>query len=375
MGRQATQILQKGDDNGNGMIIKLTLRSGRDIYGFATRNSYGDDWDLGPTWNYLIKSDRALLLDTGARGRGRELLEMVEHVGVSAKSIDLILVSHGHEDHDGGLFEVSGVTGSDIVVNNVYERLIRIYPTKAPSSERKKFSASCWHCPMPKSVTDEHCLEYQAERSNLKVTEVTKSGFNLIEGVSIHHVPGHSPDSVVILVEEEVALVGDTVLPDITPHPTCEKDFEVVKNVLPPGYCDAKELFGLRAYIRSIKWLRTVGASPKGIIFLPGHRLFFGKLWGNLDLVRRVTELIEHHVQRCCDLLSIIEEKPKTAIEIAREYFERRLLRGFGLHLAIQEVLSHCELLSLSGDVVLDSAGRICATGETNFESLIEEIT
>jgi len=61
----------------------------------------------------------------------------------------------------------------------------------------------------------------------------------------------------------------------------------------------------------------------------------------------------------------------KTAEEIAREHFEPRLLKGMGIRLAINEVLSHSELLQVSGDVLRLEDGRIAATGSSGFETLI----
>ena len=67
-------IIQEGDKSGNGLIIKLKLSSGRDIYGMATKNSYSGEWDLGPTWNYFIDGEKPFLFDAGRRGMGKKLL-------------------------------------------------------------------------------------------------------------------------------------------------------------------------------------------------------------------------------------------------------------------------------------------------------------
>ena len=49
------EILQRGDPNGNQWILRLPLPSGQTLFGLATENIYGGDWDLGPTWNYIVK--------------------------------------------------------------------------------------------------------------------------------------------------------------------------------------------------------------------------------------------------------------------------------------------------------------------------------
>ena len=80
-------VIQPGDSSGNDMIVRITLSSGRHIYGFATANLYGGDWDIGPTWNYLVTGDRPFLVDTGRRGQGPQLLKMMEAVAASADKI------------------------------------------------------------------------------------------------------------------------------------------------------------------------------------------------------------------------------------------------------------------------------------------------
>ena len=80
-------VIQRGDSSGNDMIVRITLSSGRHIYGFATANLYGGDWDIGPTWNYLVTGDRPFLVDTGRRGQGPQLLKMMEEAAASADKI------------------------------------------------------------------------------------------------------------------------------------------------------------------------------------------------------------------------------------------------------------------------------------------------
>ncbi|NIR15687.1 MAG: hypothetical protein GWN86_17875, partial [Desulfobacterales bacterium] len=53
--------------------------------------------------------------------------------------------------------------------------------------------------------------------------------------------------------------MGDTILPGITPVPSREAFFLDVKKVLEPEYTSAQSLYGLTAYIKSLKRLRGVG--------------------------------------------------------------------------------------------------------------------
>ena len=367
------KILKAGDELGNEMIIKLSLPSGREIFGFGTKTLVTGDWALGPTWCYYVRSAPPFLLDCGwPKWGGPSLLAMMQRVGIGHQDIDRILISHGHEDHDGGLFEVVKATGLKAAAHPVYKRLIRYYPDTAPPGAIVEFPAGCWDCSMPRSHSDQYCIAYLKQRAVLDehIEEITQFGAPIYDDVTIHHLPGHSPESIAVQIGEEAILVGDNILPQISPHPTLEFHYEKVQGVIGSSYERADQIYGLRAYLRSLKKLVEIGRKYPNMVVLPSHRLFYKNVWSELSLIDRTEELIEHHIQRCADLLDVLKEGPQTAREIALNYFEPKLLEGFGIFMAIREVLSHCELLTSSGDVIVEG-DRFTRTGATGFESLI----
>ena len=107
---QYAEIIQKGDDNGNEMTVRFRLPSGLEIFGLPTKNFYGGHWDLGPTWNYAVLADRPFLVDAGRFGQGLRLLDMMKNAGIQAEDLEFVLISHSHEDHDGGLAELVNST-------------------------------------------------------------------------------------------------------------------------------------------------------------------------------------------------------------------------------------------------------------------------
>jgi hypothetical protein len=102
--------------------------------------------------------------------------------------------------------------------------------------------------------------------------------------------------------------------------------------------------------------------------------LFYNNHWNEIDLRLRINELIEHHIERCADILRILKKGPSTAREIAAEHFEEHLLKGVGVMMAENEVLSHCELLCASNDLVSAGDKGFAATGSSHFESLIQSL-
>lgn len=367
-------VIQPGDDSGNGMIIRIPFPSGVEIIGLATKNTYGGDWDFGPTWNYVVLADKTFLLDTGRVGMGSTVIKMLESAHVSREDLDFIVVSHSHEDHDGGLYIVARSTGAPVKAHRIYEILIRFHPDKAPADVRKDFPASCWHCFMPESFSDQQCLDYHRGRTRLEIETIGDGKGKLSETVQTFHVPGHSPDALAILVGDEAILVGDTVLPEITPFPTREAFSDQVREILPPGYTSPDSVYGLRAYIRSLKKLQRIGERFPEALVLPAHRLFYNDHWNGIDLRTRIAEIIDHHILRCADILKILNNGPKTAREIAVEHFSASSLEGIGMLMAENEIFSHCELLDVAGDVRLAEDERFVLTGNENFESTIQSL-
>lgn len=368
------EVVRHGDDNGNGMIVKVRLASGRDIVGLATKNVYGGAWDVGPTWNYILAGDRLLLIDTGRRGMGGTLLDMIEEVGFSPNDLASVVLSHGHEDHDGGLAELIRRVGVQAYAHQVYGMLNRVDPGKAPAKDKAKIPAACWHCPMPAWFAQKFCPEYHDDRKNLTVLPLDDLQNTPDKGIRFLHVPGHSPDAIAILVDGEALLVGDTLLPDITPHPTREHVFEMTKGMLSGEYVEAQQLYGLRAYLRSLATIRALARDHHVAVMFPGHRLFHRGVWNRLDPAERVEELFAHHIQRCSDILDLLRDGPRSAEEIARNHFEPHLLEGFGINMAVNEILSHCELMEITGDVASVENGKFVPIGNQRFESFIEGV-
>jgi glyoxylase-like metal-dependent hydrolase (beta-lactamase superfamily II) len=368
-------VIRHGDENGNGMIARFRLSSGREIFGCATKNVYGGAWDVGPTWNYLVAGEKPFLVDSGRRGMGQPLLEMIATVGFGPGDLAGVVLSHGHEDHDGGLYQLISQTHIQVYAHKVYGLLNRVDRSMAPAQDKLDMPASCWHCPMPDWFAKELCPEYHSERSALTISPIECSQHPFGNRIQVIHAPGHCPDALTILVDNEAVLVGDTILPDISPFPTREQYFDLTRGMLAGHYLEAQQLYGLRSYLRSLTMLKNVAREQKRTVLLPGHRLFYRDEWNLLDLAARVDELFAHHIQRCSDILDLLANGPRAAEDIARKYFEPRLLEGFGINMAINEILSHLELMEITGDVEPVDNGRFAVTGNGKLESFVGELS
>lgn len=357
------------------MIVKFQLPSGLEIISLPTENFYGGHWDLGPTWNYVVLADRPFLVDTGKFGQGQKLIDMMAAAGIKASDLEFVLISHSHEDHDGGLAELVDSTQVRIKAHTIYNRLIRTYPRMAPEDEKRNFPAKCWHCLLPESFYTQNCLDYHGVLQNLQVDSIESNSCSLGTDIETRYLPGHSPDCLAVFLGHDAVIVGDIVLPDITPWPTCEKLYNDVAEVLQPEYMEPSVLFGLQSYLQSLGSLKQITQENPDILVLPAHRLYYNALWQHVKLADRIDELIEHHIQRAGAIIEIMNSGPKSAEEIARIYFDERLLKGFGSLMAVNEIVSHCELMIRSGDLVIQDDSQYMAAGSTHFEAYIHSIS
>src|SRR4030042_3714319 len=108
-------VIARGKDNGEGMVIHYKTSKGTNIFGLGMPNMYATaDWDLGPTWCYLILGQKTTLIDTGRFGNFEFLKTLLNSIGKKLSDIDRIIITHSHEDHDGNLAEVLSSTRAEL---------------------------------------------------------------------------------------------------------------------------------------------------------------------------------------------------------------------------------------------------------------------
>jgi glyoxylase-like metal-dependent hydrolase (beta-lactamase superfamily II) len=207
------------------------------------------------------------------------------------------------------------------------------------------------------------------------VVERINDGQSLLgSDIQTLHLPGHSPDCLAVVLGTEAVIVGDIVLPDISPWPTCEAMFDEIAEVIDSQYSRADAIFGLQRYLKSLKKLEQIGRQYPDILVLPANRLYYSGRWNGFMLADRVSQLIQHHIDRSAAILEILNRGPLTGKDIAKEHFDEKLLEGFGSLMAANEIVSHCELLIKSGDVTAVENSRYFVTGSTNFERYISNL-
>jgi len=367
------EIIISGKPNGEGMVVRYQTVRGTDIFGMGIPNIYlNAGWDLGPTWCYLIVGRKTSLIDTGRFGNYAVLESMLKSMDRVFSDIDRIILTHSHEDHDGNIAEIFPSIQGELWAHSIYRQMISYHSGITDGARHPELPGSCRQCIMPEKIYS-HCLQYHRERSLLHVDfAIDRDPRPAGDSLSFIFTPGHSPDAICVGLEDEVIFTGDTVLPDITPHPTLSNTFEVNRRILPEGCNDENTVYGLINYMKSLHKLSHLAPQPMAIF--PGHRLFYNDHFNLMDSLRgRAREIIQFHIERCRDILRILDSQPKGLDEIVFEHFSAPSLAGIGKLMARDEVMAHVEVMEKCGDVcwVGENRDRVQRSGSGNFLEVI----
>jgi len=362
-------IVLHGKNNGEGMVVRYRTAKGAIIFGLAIPNIYDNaDWDLGPTWCYLIPGEKTTLVDTGRLGNFEVFGNLLAATGKEFSDIGRIIVTHSHEDHDGNLAPIMAASGAELWAHPVYHQMISYHPDVKDGAIHPEMPGSCRLCQMPESFY-RHCLPYHQQRNALKVNGVVDDNMTTDGDLRFIFTPGHSADSICVVLGDEVIFTGDTILPDITPHPSLAYTFDVNRRILPEQYRQENAVYGLRNYLKSLQKLAHVTGQPFPATF-PAHRLFYGGQFNIIhSSVERAREIVQFHIDRCRDMRDIIARQPAKVEEIAHQYFAASLLAGSGKHMAYNEVRAHLEIMEECSDIrwVGQNHDLAQATGTRNF--------
>ena len=364
------EILKQGDDSGNRMVLKYTAPSGAPVWALGIPQAW--ETPLGPTWCYVVEGEQLTVIDPGCHGSEQYLSEGLEYLGYSLGAVQRIVVTHGHMDHDGGCLSVVRASGAELWAHEVYGSLLLADRWEREMSWRQQVSG---FEAFENSETVDRVKEHHRRTLELTLDRPVTDGLHS-DGLTYYYTPGHSPDELCILFDR-VMFTGDHVLPQITPHPSVGRSYASFRSNLPEHYRSDNRIYGLKVMLRS---LLRVAALGDGIAVLPAHRAYHRGRF-NLVGLERATEIVDHHVNRCHNLIGILKLGPRDLVSLTRDHFAHRELADSNFFLALTEVMSHVELLMETGDVSIDggfgageSGGSVQWNGTETFPEFIEEL-
>lgn len=192
----------------------------------------------------IIKDNAAILVDTGKTSSFKTLSANINSTNISIDDISFIVLTHTHFDHCQSAKKIKEKSDCKIVVSKAAEDSIRNGYTKLPDGTfptTKVIAQIGRLIGKRKFGYEPFCPDiFVNGDSDIKIGN---SDINVIETI------GHSFDSVSVLVDNEIAIVGDAM-------------FGIFNNSVFPPYSDD--------VLRMIEsWYKLLNTDCR--IFLPGH--------------------------------------------------------------------------------------------------------
>lgn len=146
---------------------------------------------------YLIERDHhSVLIDTGMGKGARKIIDTIKS-NCSDKPLKGIIITHAHQDHLGGLETLGQLYGSSVIAHkneSDYIMKVKKIPTREGFTGRM-FSVFSTFFPISGYTVDQSVVNYE-----------------VIFGLKVFHVPGHTPGNIALEdIETNALFCGDTI--------------------------------------------------------------------------------------------------------------------------------------------------------------------
>lgn len=160
--------------------------------------------------SFLIVGDSStlVLVDAGNPGDGEKIAGKVREMGYRPEDISIILLTHGHRDHIGGIKILKEITGAEILIHENEAKVLEkgIEPPIKP----RGFLGNLMSLFISNRREDLSDLVEGVEPDFLVEEKLTLNALG-IDGEVIH-TPGHTSGSLSVVLNDGSAIVGDLVM-------------------------------------------------------------------------------------------------------------------------------------------------------------------
>jgi len=286
---------------------------------------------------YLIEDEPLTLVDTGPNS-GKALDELERQLadrGHRIEDLELVILTHQHIDHVGLIEIIVNRSGADVAAIDVAVNRLRNFSDDAERDDEFAGALMRRHGIPDDVVTALRSVSrsFRGWGAHAEVTRPLADGERLElrdRTLEVQHRPGHSPsDTVFWDADRRILLAADHLIGHISSNPLLSRPLD-----------DSDER--PRALVNYIASLRRTRELPAEIV-LPGHGEPI------TDHTALIDERLAMHRERANKLRGLIEERPRSAYELAQELWGNvAVTQAF---LTLSEVIGHVDLLLGAGAV------------------------
>ena len=157
---------------------------------------------------FLLRGKKNILVDAGAMGGLSSFTRTMKKLSVDPKSIDLILLTHGHWDHITCLSDIREMTGAKVAVHAQDQFMVETGEPPFPDGTTPYGNFMPWTA---KKILHPHLPKIKVDMV------LDDNGMSLAEyGIpgKVVYTPGHSQGHSSILLDSGDAIVGDMAMND-----------------------------------------------------------------------------------------------------------------------------------------------------------------
>jgi glyoxylase-like metal-dependent hydrolase (beta-lactamase superfamily II) len=156
---------------------------------------------------YLIyREGEAILVDCGNKGADVKILREMEELGLTPGMLRLLILTHVHFDHAGSAASLKSATGCRIMVHRIEADRLRKGSTPIPGATR-------WKARLLVAlgrIFRPGIMQFPGVDPDVLVDETASLEPYGFRG-EVLHTPGHTPGSMVVLLEGGELIAGDTL--------------------------------------------------------------------------------------------------------------------------------------------------------------------